>query len=166
MDAGSLLRPAAAAASPARQQDAFPCSSAARPTCARAGLGHPHRVSSVQGVSAKISSSPVSSRALQARPGGVQCFARADKLEERGADEQLFARGSFAESFTLGELLGVGSFGKVYQAVSRAQPGQDYAVKIVQKHREGVLDERIARRIREEVGSSPGQIARDLLACP
>jgi serine/threonine protein kinase len=83
----------------------------------------------------------------------VQCFAQADKLEERGADEQLFARGSFADSFTLGDLLGVGSFGKVYRAVSRAHPGQDYAVKIVSKHREGVLDERIARRIREEVHS-------------
>lgn len=40
---------------------------------------------------------------------------------------------------------------QVYRAVSKAQPGQDFAVKIVPKHREGVLDERIARRIHEEV---------------
>lgn len=88
----------------------------------------------------------------------MQCFARADKLEERGADEQLFSRGSFADSFVLGELLGIGSFGKVYRAVSRAHPEEAYAVKIVQKHREGVLDERIARRIREEVDARSGQV--------
>ena len=51
----------------------------------------------------------------------------------------------------MGELLGVGSFGKVYRATHRSETAPDYAVKIVSKHREGFLDERVARRIHEEV---------------
>lgn len=91
----------------------------------------------------------LSGRAAQA--GLVRCFAQAEMLEDRGEDMHSAASGSFSASYKLGELLGIGSFGKVYRAVSRAQPGQDFAVKVVSKHREGVLDERIARRIREEV---------------
>ncbi|BDA46230.1 Calcium-dependent protein kinase [Coccomyxa sp. Obi] len=146
-DAGSLRSARASYG----QQNSYPCCHVLRPVKGRAGLCRQFRVSSLQGVSVKISTLALSNRSLQARPGQVQCFAQADKLEERGADDQLLPRDSFADSFTLGELLGIGSFGKVYRAVSKAQPGQDFAVKIVPKHREGVLDERIARRIHEEI---------------
>ena len=78
----------------------------------------------------------------------VRCFAAPGSLQERASDERT---GSFGEAYSVGELLGMGSFGKVYRAISRTDPGTGYAVKIVPKHREGVLDERIARRIHEEV---------------
>ena len=78
----------------------------------------------------------------------VQCLAAPGSLQERASDERT---GSFGEDYSMGELLGMGSFGKVYRAISRTDPGTGYAVKIVPKHREGVLDERIARRIHEEV---------------
>jgi serine/threonine protein kinase len=81
----------------------------------------------------------------------VLAFAQAEMLEDRGSDRHSAGTGKFAEAYQLGELLGIGSFGKVYRAISKAQPGQDFAVKIVSKHREGVLDERIARRIHDEV---------------
>ena len=79
----------------------------------------------------------------------VQCFASPGSLQERAASNE--RTGSFGEAYQLGELLGQGSFGSVYRAVSRTDPGTGYAVKMVPKHREGVLDERIARRIHEEV---------------
>ncbi len=108
-DAGSLRSARASCG----QQELYPCCHVLRPVRGRPGLARNFRVSSLQGVSVKISSQVLSSRSLQARPGQVQCFAQADKLEEREADDQLLARGSFADSFTLGELLGIGSFGKV-----------------------------------------------------
>lgn len=108
-DAGSLR----CARASCGQQDSYSCCHIQRLVKGRPGLGRKFRVSSLQGVSVKISSQALSSRSLQARPGQVQCFAQADKLEGREADDQLLARGSFADSFTLGELLGIGSFGKV-----------------------------------------------------
>ena len=95
------------------QQESRPCCHVVRPVKGRPGFGRNFRVSSLQGVSVKISSQAFSSRSLQARPGQVQCFAQADKLEEREVDDQLLSRDSFSDSFTLGELLGIGSFGRV-----------------------------------------------------
>ena len=78
----------------------------------------------------------------------MRCFSATESLER---EERRAEPGSFADAFSTHELLGVGSFGRVVRAVDRVT-GAEYAAKIVQKHREGVLDERIAKRIHEEVG--------------
>ena len=82
----------------------------------------------------------------------VCCYAGAEQLDGlRSHGSSSLAERSFEENYRVGELLGVGSFGKVYTATHRSWKGPDYAVKIVSKHREGFLDERVARRIHEEV---------------
>jgi len=82
----------------------------------------------------------------------VCCYARAEQLDGLlPLDVPSLAGRNFEESYQIGELLGIGSFGKVYRATHRSGSGPDYAVKIVSKHREGFLDERVARRIHEEV---------------
>jgi serine/threonine protein kinase len=82
----------------------------------------------------------------------VRCYARPEQLDGlRSSDVSSLAERIFEESYKIGELLGIGSFGKVYRATHRAGSGPDYAVKIVSKHREGSQDERVARRIHEEV---------------
>ena len=69
----------------------------------------------------------------------------------RSSEVSSLAERIFEENYKIGELLGIGSFGKVYRATHRSGSGPDYAVKIVSKHREGFQDERVARRIHEEV---------------
>ena len=82
----------------------------------------------------------------------VCCYAGAEQLDGlRSHGSSSLAERIFEENYRVGELLGVGSFGKVYRATHRSGTGPDYAVKIVSKHREGFLDERVARRIHEEV---------------
>ena len=86
----------------------------------------------------------------------ICCYARADQLDGlRPSGSPSLAERIFDESYKIGELLGIGSFGKVYRATHRSGAGLDYAVKIVSKHREGFLDERVARRIHEEVWQLP-----------
>ena len=86
----------------------------------------------------------------------ICCYARADQLDGmRSSGVPSLAERIFDESYKIGELLGIGSFGKVYRATHRSSVGLDYAVKIVSKHREGFLDERVARRIHEEVWQLP-----------
>ena len=82
----------------------------------------------------------------------VRCYARSEQLDGlRPSDAPSLAERIFEENYKIGELLGIGSFGKVYRATHRAGSSPDYAVKIVSKHREGSQDERVARRIHEEV---------------
>ena len=82
----------------------------------------------------------------------VCCYAGAEQLDSlRSHGSSSLAERIFEENYRVGELLGVGSFGKVYRATHRSETAPDYAVKIVSKHREGFLDERVARRIHEEV---------------
>ena len=82
----------------------------------------------------------------------VCCYAGAEQLDGlRSHGSSSLAERIFEENYRVGELLGVGSFGKVYRATHRSEATPDYAVKIVSKHREGFLDERVARRIHEEV---------------
>ena len=86
--------------------------------------------------------------------GNVCCYARPDQLDGlRSSEAPSLAERNFEETYKIGELLGIGSFGKVYRATHRSGAGINYAVKIVSKHREGCLDERVARRIHEEVCS-------------
>lgn len=86
----------------------------------------------------------------------VSCYAQADQLDGlKSSGASSLAERIFDESYKIGELLGIGSFGKVYRATHRSGAGLDYAVKIVSKHREGFLDERVARRIHEEVWQLP-----------
>ena len=82
----------------------------------------------------------------------VRCYARSEQLDGLlSSDAPSLAERIFEENYKIGELLGIGSFGKVYRATHRAGSSPDYAVKIVSKHREGSQDERVARRIHEEV---------------
>ena len=86
----------------------------------------------------------------------ISCYAHADQLDGlRSSKSPSLAERIFDESYKIGELLGIGSFGKVYRATHRSGAGVDYAVKIVSKHREGFPDERVARRIHEEVWQLP-----------
>jgi serine/threonine protein kinase len=74
-----------------------------------------------------------------------QCFSATESVERESR-----AAASFSDAYLVHELLGVGSFGRVYRATDR-QTGAEVAAKMVPLKRAGIDPERIQKRIAEEV---------------